>query len=124
MAIKSAKTGDKRKATETVEKKTVKAPVKKEGPDSTRKLFKNDDASDDDSDDGSGLTDDEDGGASLPAKKKVKQAKETVNTEEEGESENKAERSKFGFLRPSCCSILTKASRNLKRIPHQAEATR
>lgn len=88
MAIKSAKTGDKRKATatETVDKKTAKAPTgKKERLDSTRKLFKDEDASDDSSDDGDSL-DDDDAGAALPAKKKVKQA------EEEGSPEVKAER--------------------------------
>ncbi|KUI66434.1 Pumilio domain family member 6 [Cytospora mali] len=92
MAIKSAKTGDKRKATETVDKKQVKAPVKKDGPVSTRKLFKNDDASDDSSDEGDSLSDEEDGGATLPAKKKVKQAKESSKAEDEETSEVKAER--------------------------------
>ncbi|KAK7745364.1 Pumilio y domain member 6 [Cytospora paraplurivora] len=92
MATKSAKTGDKRKATESIDHKKVKPTVqkesKKEGPDSTRKLFRNEDASDDSSDDD--LDNEEDGGAAVaPAPKKVKQAKESSNAEEEGKAEPK-----------------------------------
>lgn len=90
MATKSAKAGDKRKAAEAPEKKVKKFEVKKEGPNSTRKLFKNEDASDDSSDDD--LSDGEDGGAELPAKKKAKQAKESVKTESNESAEKKHER--------------------------------
>lgn len=88
MATKGAKTGDKRKATtfsEKGEKKSVKSsdkgakkavPVAKQNaPESTRKLWRNEDASDDSSDDDAS-SDAEDAGAALHATKKVKQAKE------------------------------------------------
>lgn len=90
MATKSAKAGDKRKATEAPEKKVKKFEEKKEGPKSTRKLFKNEDASDDSSDDD--LSDGEDGGAELPAKKKAKQAKGSEKTGNNDVTEKKHER--------------------------------
>lgn len=103
MATKTAKTGEKRKATDSVDHKkakpTVKKEAKKEGPDSTRKLFRNEDASDDSSDDD--LDNEEDGGAAVaPAPKKVKQAKESNNAEDESKTETKAERSKFWVSMP------------------------
>lgn len=90
MATKSAKAGDKRKATEVPEKKVKKFEVKKEGPKSTRKLFKDEDASDNSSDDD--LSDGEDGGAELPAKKKAKQAKGPEKTGSNDVTEKKHER--------------------------------
>lgn len=92
MATKSAKAGDKRKATEVPEKKVKKFEVNKEGPKSTRKLFKNEDASDDSSDDE--LSDAEDGGAELPAKKKANQAKGSEKTGNNDVTETKHERSR------------------------------
>lgn len=65
---------------------------KKERPDSTRKLFKNEDASDDGSDDDS--SDGEDGGVELPAKKKAKQAKGSERTGNNDVAEKKHERSR------------------------------
>ncbi|KAI7780837.1 arm repeat-containing protein [Diaporthe eres] len=91
MATKSAKAGDKRKAAEAPDKKVKKFEVKKEGPNSTRKLFKNEDASDDSSDDD--LSDGEDGGAELPAKKKAKQAKGSEKSESNDVTDKKHERS-------------------------------
>lgn len=77
MATKSVKVGDKRKAPASDSKATKKfSGGKTERPDSTRKLWKNDDASDDSSDDDNNLSDEEGGGAALPAKKKVKQVSE------------------------------------------------
>lgn len=85
MAIKGAKTGDKRKATASAGKPAEinKKPVVKHNnaSESTRKMWRNDEASDDssdDDDDGGGSFSDaaEDGGAALPAKKKAKQAKD------------------------------------------------
>lgn len=95
MATKSAKAGDKRKAAEAPEKKVKKFEVKKEGPNSTRKLFKNEDASDDSSDDD--LSDGEDGGAELPAKKKVKQVKGSEKPESNEVTDKKHERSESYF---------------------------
>lgn len=93
MATKSAKAGDKRKAAiETPEKKVKKFEGKKERPDSTRKLFRNEDASDDGSDDDS--SDGEEGGAELPAKKKVKQAKGSEKIGDNDVTEKKNERSR------------------------------
>lgn len=92
MATKSAKAGDKRKTAEAPEKKVKKFEVKKEGPHSTRKLFKNEDASDDSSDDN--LSDGEDGGAELPAKKKTKQAKESEKPGSNDVTDKKHERSR------------------------------
>lgn len=92
MATKSAKAGDKRKAAEAPDKKVKKFEVKKEGPNSTRKLFKNEDASDDSSDDD--LSDGEDGGAELPAKKKAKQAKGSEKSETNDVTDKKHERSR------------------------------
>lgn len=85
MAIKGAKTGDKRKASVSADKAAKKAPAKKalvstnqNGPESTRKMWRNDDASDDSSDDDGDSSDGDDAGASLPATKKVRQeVKET-----------------------------------------------
>lgn len=80
MAIKGAKTGDKRKATVSADKgikkapaKTAPASTKQNGPESTRKMWRNDDASNDSSDDDGDLSDGDDAGAALPAKKKVRQ---------------------------------------------------
>lgn len=91
MATKSAKAGDKRKVAEAPEKKVKKFEGKKEGPNSTRKLFKNEDASDDSSDDD--LSDGEDGGAELPAKKKAKQAKGSEKSGSNDVTDKKHERS-------------------------------
>ncbi|KAL1878673.1 Pumilio y domain member 6 [Diaporthe australafricana] len=90
MATKSAKAGDKRKVAEAPEKKVKKPEGRKQGPDSTRKLFRNDDASDDGSDDD--LSDVEDGGAELPAKKKSKHAKESESTGDNDMADKKHER--------------------------------
>lgn len=76
MATKGAKTGDKRKATASGDKAAKKPAAKQNAPESTRKMWRNDDASDDSSDDDGSLSDTEQGGAALPAKKKTKQAKE------------------------------------------------
>lgn len=92
MATKSAKAGDKRKAAEAPEKKVKKFEGKKEGLNSTRKLFKNEDASDDSSDDE--LSDGEDGGAELPAKKKAKQSKESEKPASNDVTDKKHERSR------------------------------
>jgi hypothetical protein len=92
MATKSAKAGDKRKAAEAPERKVKKFEGKKERPDSTRKLFRNEDASDDGSDDDS--SDGEDGGVGLPAKKKAKQAKGSEKTGDNDVTEKKHERSR------------------------------
>lgn len=92
MATKSAKAGDKRKAAEAPEKKVKKFEDKKQGPDSTRKLFKNEDASDDGSDDD--VSDGEDGGAELPAKKKAKQVQGSEKTGSNDVTDKKHERSK------------------------------
>lgn len=93
MATKSAKAGDKRKVAEAPEKKVKKPEGRKQGPDSTRKLFRNDDASDDGSDDD--LSDVEDGGAELPAKKKSKHAKESERTGDNDMADKKHERGQF-----------------------------
>lgn len=74
MATKGAKvskTGDKRKSSAVEDKMTKKSPAKKEGPESTRKLWKSQDASHDSSDDG-GFSDEEDDDVAPPSKK-VKQ---------------------------------------------------
>lgn len=80
MAIKGAKTGDKRKASAPSDKGVKKPFPKQNGPESTRKMWRNDDApddsSDDDDDDDDDMSEGEDGGAALPVKKKAKQAKE------------------------------------------------
>lgn len=86
MATKSSKAGDKRKAVEVPEKKVKKSEGRKEGPDSTRKLFRNEDASDDSDDD---LSDGEDGGAELPVKKKSKHAKDSAKSESSGVTDKK-----------------------------------
>lgn len=79
MATKSAKVGEKRKASGSDVKVTKKFSGKNERPDSTRKLWKNDDAPDDSSDDDNGFSGEEEDGAAPPAKKKVKQVKEDSN---------------------------------------------
>lgn len=78
MATKTAKVGDKRKASASEGKVAKKFSGKSERPESTRKLWKNKDASDDSSDeeDGGGALSDEDETAAPPAKKKVKQAQD------------------------------------------------
>lgn len=103
MATKSAKAGDKRKAVDVPEKKVKKFEGKKGGPDSTRKLFRNEDASDEGSDDD--VSDGEDGGAELPAKKKTKQAKGPEKTANNDVTEKKHERSR------SCIGAWARISR-------------
>lgn len=72
-AAKASKIGDKRKSSTGVDKTAKKLTAKKEGPESTRKLWKNEDASDDSSDDGDFSDEEEDEPA--PPSKKVKQAR-------------------------------------------------
>lgn len=79
MATKNAKVGDKRKASGSNDKAAKNFSGKNERPDFTRKLWKNDNASDDSSDDDNSFSDEEGEGATPPAKKKVKQAKEESN---------------------------------------------
>lgn len=84
MATKSIKAGEKRKATGVAEKTEKKFSAKKNGPESTRKMWRNEDASDDSSDDDGNddiSSDAEDEGAALPAKKKVKQDKEDTDAQ-------------------------------------------
>lgn len=93
MAIKGAKTGDKRKATIAGDKAEKKSVAKKNAPESTRKMWRNDDASDDSSDDDDSSPDGEDAGAALPAKKKVRQAREDSDANQN--AGKKAERSVY-----------------------------
>lgn len=80
MATKSTKitkTGDKRKSSAGENKPAKKLSAKKEGPESTRKLWKSQDASDDSSDDDeSSDREDED---VAPPSKKVKQARDEAD---------------------------------------------
>lgn len=100
-----------------------KSPAKKEGPESTRKLWKSNDASDDSSDDG-GFSDEEDDDGAPPSKK-VKQA-----SDDSDEAKPAKQFEKEKGMRPTnrpCTAafpiiILTMNRRNLPRIPHQAEA--
>lgn len=85
MATKGAKIGDKRKASAAEGKpsKPVKntstTPSKKSGPESTRKMWRNEDASDDSSDESS-VEEENDEEAHAPAAKKAKPAaKESDN---------------------------------------------
>ncbi|KAF3762343.1 hypothetical protein M406DRAFT_63271 [Cryphonectria parasitica EP155] len=86
MATKSAKIGEKRKASATTEGKPAKKfSGKKEGPESTRKLWRNEDASDDSSDDIS-VDGEEDVEDVSPPAKKSKPAKKFEKGETSRES--------------------------------------
>lgn len=121
MATKSAKIGDKRKAAAAEAKPAKKSAAKKDAPQSKRQLWqdKNGPGSNDDS-----SADEADGGAELPAKKKLKQAK---GSQEPGEQP--AKNFEKGICWTACQTprsqhVLTVTRGNLQRIPYQAEATR
>lgn len=117
MATKGAKvskTGDKRKSSAVEDKTPKKSTAKKEGPESTRKLWKSQDASDDSSDDG-GFSDEEEDDAAPPSKK-VRQE----SSEEDGAKAPKQFEKEKGTRRQStlvpCCNckpILTTTRRDL-----------
>lgn len=102
MATKSAKVGDKRKASASEGKVAKKFSGKNERPESTRKLWKNKDASDDSSDEedgGGALSDEEDETAAPPAKKKVKQAQDDSDKQHAKPAKTFE---KGAFLDPQC----------------------
>lgn len=96
MATKSGKAGEKRKAFSGSDKPAKRFPDKKEGPQSARKLWKNEDASDDSSDDDSNI-DNENADAAPPAKKKVKH----INQESDQSNAKPAKTFEKGMLRTS-----------------------
>lgn len=127
MATKSASIGEKRKASHSEGKPSRKSSYKKEAPQSARKLWKNDDASDESDDEAAsndGSPDGEDDVA--PAKKKVKQGNEDRHSSE-AQSAKKFDKGVYTAVMqwpPWHLSLTQLCRRVIARVPYQAEATR